>query len=267
MTVIYRATTVINFGHGDLVMAGAFSFICWSSLPVRLSCFPRRLAVVLLFAFGVAVYKGLIRPIMAGPHLALAMMAVAVGYALRGLARLVWGREVLPFPKVLPQGTFMVGPVILAPSDLIVTGAVVATVAILATRLLRDAARQDGAGRIPIRAGRSTGRYQCLCLPEHDVGHRRGHGRAGRHPDRTRHAPLSRSRRRHAHPRFRCHDAWRLWIIPGRGRRRHFAGLERIACRGLYLLQAYRHHGLSHHHRRPAYPPSGLFGRQTIVRV
>ena len=24
MTVVYRATTVVNFGHGDFVMAGAF---------------------------------------------------------------------------------------------------------------------------------------------------------------------------------------------------------------------------------------------------
>jgi branched-chain amino acid transport system permease protein len=132
MTVIYRATTVINFGHGDLVMAGAFVvylLVVLAGAPFLISAL---LAVVLLFSFGVAVYKGLIRPIMAGPHLALAMMAVAVGYALRGLARVVWGREVLPFPKVLPQGTFMVGPVILAPSDLIVTGSVIATVAILA---------------------------------------------------------------------------------------------------------------------------------------
>ena len=132
MTVIYRATTVINFGHGDLVMAGAFVvylLVVMGGAPFIVSAL---LAVALLFAFGVAVYKGLIRPIMAGPHLALAMMAVAVGYALRGLARIVWGREVLPFPKVLPQGTFTVGPVILAPSDLIVTGSVIVTVAILA---------------------------------------------------------------------------------------------------------------------------------------
>ena len=79
MTVIYRATTVINFGHGDLVMAGAFVvylLVVLGGAPFLVSAL---LAVVLLFAFGVAVYKGLIRPIVAGPHLALAMMAVVCG--------------------------------------------------------------------------------------------------------------------------------------------------------------------------------------------
>jgi branched-chain amino acid transport system permease protein len=132
MTVVYRATTVINFGHGDLVMAGAFTvyiLVVLAGAPFILSAL---LALVLLFAFGAAVYFGLIRPIMAGPHLALAMMAVAVGYLLRGLARVVWGREVLPFPKVLPQGSFNAGPIILTPGDLIVTGIVVITLAVLA---------------------------------------------------------------------------------------------------------------------------------------
>jgi branched-chain amino acid transport system permease protein len=132
MTVVYRATTVINFGHGDFVMAGAFAvylLVVLAGAPFLVSAL---LALALMFAFGAAIYKGLIRPIMAGPHLALAMMAVAVGYFLRGLARVVWGREVLPFPKVLPQGTFMFGPVIVTAGDLIVTGTVVLTVALLA---------------------------------------------------------------------------------------------------------------------------------------
>jgi branched-chain amino acid transport system permease protein len=132
MTVVYRATTVINFGHGDLVMAGAFVvylLVVMAGVTFLLSAL---IALVLLFAFGWAIYAGLIRPIMVGPHLALAMMAVAIGYALRGGARVVWGREVLPFPKVLPQGSFTVGPVILTASDMIVTGAVIVTVGVLA---------------------------------------------------------------------------------------------------------------------------------------
>lgn len=132
MTVVYRATTVINFGHGDLVMAGAFAayvLVVLAGVPFILAAL---LGLMLLFSLGTAVYFGLIRPIMAGPHLALAMMAVAIGYILRGLARNVWGREVLPFPKVLPQGSFSVGSVILTPGDLIVTGIVIVAMAALA---------------------------------------------------------------------------------------------------------------------------------------
>ena len=109
MTVIYRATTVVNFGQGDFVMAGAFVVYVLVVLAGVHFVPASILALALLCAFGWAVYKGLIRPILGGPHLALAMMAVAVGYALRGVARLLWGREVLPFPTVLPQGTFSTG--------------------------------------------------------------------------------------------------------------------------------------------------------------
>src|SRR3954454_21365731 len=79
MTVVYRATTVINFGHGDLVMAGAFAayvLVVLAGVPFILAAL---LGLMLLFSLGTAVYFGLIRPIMAGPHLALAMMALAIG--------------------------------------------------------------------------------------------------------------------------------------------------------------------------------------------
>jgi branched-chain amino acid transport system permease protein len=131
MTVVYRATTVINFGQGDFVMAGAFAvyvLVVLAGVPFIVSAV---LALALLFGIGWAIYACLIRPIVAGPHLALAMMAVAVGYALRGVARVVWGREVLPFPRVLPQGSFTVGPVILSASDLVVAGGVIVAVAVL----------------------------------------------------------------------------------------------------------------------------------------
>ena len=132
MTVVYRATTVVNFGQGDFVMAGAFVvyvLVVLAGVPFVPASL---LALLVLCAFGWAVYRGLIRPILGGPHLALAMMAVAVGYALRGVARLLWGREVLPFPNVLPQGFFPLGSVIVSASDLIVTGGVIATVLALA---------------------------------------------------------------------------------------------------------------------------------------
>ncbi len=132
MTVVYRATTVVNFGHGDLVMAGAFSVYVLVVLAGADFLVAAVLALVLLFALGWAIQAGLIRPILAGPHLSLAMMAIAVGYALRGGARVLWGREVLPFPKVFPPGIIKLGPVILSPSDLIIAGVVVVTLAVLA---------------------------------------------------------------------------------------------------------------------------------------
>jgi len=132
MTVIYRATTVVNFGHGDFVMIGAFVVYVLVVLLGLNFIASALLAVLLLFLFGMAAQSKLIRPLASGPHLALAMMAVALGYALRGLARILWGREVLPFPKVLPDGLLRPAGVVISYSDILITGTAVVTMIILA---------------------------------------------------------------------------------------------------------------------------------------
>ncbi|HEY6433544.1 MAG TPA: hypothetical protein VIZ17_16305, partial [Acetobacteraceae bacterium] len=87
MTVVYRATTVVNFGHGDMVAAGAYAaFVC--SLGFGLPFIAAlAISIAVLFAGGVLMQRLLLQPIMARPHLALAMMALAVGFAIRGAER------------------------------------------------------------------------------------------------------------------------------------------------------------------------------------
>jgi branched-chain amino acid transport system permease protein len=124
MTMLYRATTVVNFGHGDLVMGGAFVvyvLVVYARLPYVLGGL---LALGLLFGLGIAIHQGLMRPLLAAPHLSVAMMALAVGYGLRGGARMLWGREVLPFPRIFPDRAFVLGDVVVTSDNLIVSGTV-----------------------------------------------------------------------------------------------------------------------------------------------
>ena len=131
MTMVYRATTVVNFGHGDLVMGGAFAvyvLVVYAGLPYVLGGL---LALAALFALGVAIHQGLMRRILTGPHLAIAMMALAVGYGLRGGARMLWGREVLPFPRIFPDRAYVLGDVVVTSDNLIVSGTVLGLLAAL----------------------------------------------------------------------------------------------------------------------------------------
>lgn len=131
MTMVYRATTVVNFGHGDLVMGGAFVvyvFVVYARLPYAVGGL---LSLAVLFGLGVAIQRGLIRPIMAGPHLAIAMMALTVGYALRGAARVFWGREVLPFPRIFPDQAWVIGDVVVTSDNVIISGTVLGLMAVL----------------------------------------------------------------------------------------------------------------------------------------
>jgi branched-chain amino acid transport system permease protein len=124
MTVGYRATTVVNFGHGDLVMVGAYAMFFLgvsAGIPFLPALF---VTLAALFVAGYLMQRHLMEPIIAGPHLSLAIMALAVGYALRGLARIEWGNETLALPRPYGAGAFFIGPVVVTMDDLIISGSV-----------------------------------------------------------------------------------------------------------------------------------------------
>jgi branched-chain amino acid transport system permease protein len=131
MTVVYRATTIVNFGHGDMVMAGAYAAFVFTA-GFGLSAAPALvLALAAMFLLGWLVQRLLMQPIIAGPHLSLAMMALAVGYALRGVARLEWGNEILRLARPYPDATFTLGNVVFTSDDLAISGFVLLLLAAL----------------------------------------------------------------------------------------------------------------------------------------
>ena len=128
MTVIFRATTVVNFGQGELFMLAAYGIyfgVVAFKLPYAVAAVA---TVVVLFAVGVALERVLIRPMAHGPHLSVAMMTIAIGYILRGTVRYFWGRDILPMPSMFTFDPFILGTVVITADDL----GIAATVAVLA---------------------------------------------------------------------------------------------------------------------------------------
>ncbi len=127
LTVVFRATTVVNFGHGDFVLGGAFGvyvLVVMLGLPFIPSALA---AIVLMFACGILISRGFIDPIKAGPHIGFAMMSISLGYIFRGTTRSIWGREVLPMPRVFDIPPVFVGDLVITGDAMIISG----TVAIL----------------------------------------------------------------------------------------------------------------------------------------
>lgn len=125
LTVVFRATTVVNFGHGDFVLGGAFGvyvLVVMLGLPFLPSAIA---AIVLMFACGILISRGFIDPIKAGPHIGFAMMSISLGYIFRGTTRSIWGREVLPMPRVFDIPPIFVGDLVIT-GDAIVIGGTVA---------------------------------------------------------------------------------------------------------------------------------------------
>lgn len=140
MCVVYRATTVVNFGHGDLVMAGAF-VVYLLAVPAGLPYLASALlAVALLFLLGVLIEVGLIERIKAGPHIGFALMCIGFGYVLRGIARAVWGREVLPMPRVFDFPPLVLGELVVSGDSLVIFGVVGVLLALFFVLFYRSSA-------------------------------------------------------------------------------------------------------------------------------
>jgi len=129
MTVVYRATGVVNFAHGEFFMMGAFVLYVLVQLAGLPFYAAAPLAVILMFLCGKAVERALVRPIALAPHIIIAMMTVAVSYLLRGVARVFWGREVLPMPQVFDLPPLQLGEVILTAQDLVIVAVTLALMA------------------------------------------------------------------------------------------------------------------------------------------
>jgi branched-chain amino acid transport system permease protein len=128
MTILFRATTIVNFGHGEFFMLGAFAVdvtqqsFAW---PYAASIL---LAFLLLFLLGMVVEHSLMRPLRNAPHLSLAMMTVALSFLFKGVARFFYGRDVTQLPPLIGGAPVAFGPVVLFPQDILVAGVSLAAV-------------------------------------------------------------------------------------------------------------------------------------------
>lgn len=128
MTVLFRATTIVNFCHGEFFMLGAFAVYVGRhvlGLPYGAAIL---LAFGLLFALGMVVERGLMRPLQSAPHISMAMMTVALSYLFKGVVRFFYGRDVSQLPPLLDGEPVELAGVVLFPQDLLIVAASAVTV-------------------------------------------------------------------------------------------------------------------------------------------
>ena len=112
--LVYKATEMLNFAQGELMMVGAFvafTLINILGLPFLLGF---AVALVLMAGFGMALERGVLRPMIGEPPFAVLMLTIGLGFVLRAVASAVWGSEPrtldVPFAgEVLAVGGLVVG--------------------------------------------------------------------------------------------------------------------------------------------------------------
>jgi len=132
--VVYKATGVINFATGELMMLG--SFFAWTAMTAAELPFA---AALLLAAAGAAAVGALVervvlRPLLGQRPISVIMVTIGLSSIFKGLAQIVWSGEYRSFPAIWPRRPITLGPVLLPARQ--VYPSLIALVAILALALL-----------------------------------------------------------------------------------------------------------------------------------
>lgn len=127
--LIYKASEVVNFAQGDLMMLGAFlgfTFIAILGLPFWLGLL---LAVACMAVVGALLDRLVLRPVLGQPTFAVVIVTLGIGFVARSVVSEVpgWGTETYAIPTPFAEKIANFGPLVVGYDHLAI---------ILATALL-----------------------------------------------------------------------------------------------------------------------------------
>src|SRR5690349_9049269 len=98
--LIYKATQVVNFAQGELLLIGAW--ICWVMLnrfqvPFWLGM---PLTLVFIFVFGIAIQVVILRPMIGEPIISVIMVTIGLSTVFQAALKWIFGVNPQPFPRV-----------------------------------------------------------------------------------------------------------------------------------------------------------------------
>jgi branched-chain amino acid transport system permease protein len=116
--LIYKASNVVNFGPGELVLFGAY--VSWATIlqmrfPLYVA-FP--LTLLTSIALGLIIERGVLRPLIGQPIISVIMVTFGFASVIRGGLNMFWGSDTRPFPALFSSQPFHLGPVPISPVHL-----------------------------------------------------------------------------------------------------------------------------------------------------
>jgi branched-chain amino acid transport system permease protein len=111
--MVYGIMGLINFAHGEVVMIGTLvtisvaGFMIKAGMPVMLAGMAGLTAAVLVcMALGWGLERIAYRPLRNAPRLTPLITAIGMSIVLQNVAMIIWGRNYLTFPPLLPKMDF-----------------------------------------------------------------------------------------------------------------------------------------------------------------
>ena len=96
--LIYKATELVNFAQGDLMMLGAFicyMFVVWYHAGYWVAFV---LAIMIVAVFGAVLDWAVLRRVIGQPQFAVVMLTIGLGAMFRSFASITWGSEIYTLP-------------------------------------------------------------------------------------------------------------------------------------------------------------------------
>jgi branched-chain amino acid transport system permease protein len=110
--MIYKATEMVNFAQGDIMMLGAFVAFTFSAI-VGLNFWLSLLAAMLVMAvFGFLVDMVVVRRIIGQPQFSIVILTISLGFVFRSAAGMIWGQSPLSIETPFSGSSSMAGAVI-----------------------------------------------------------------------------------------------------------------------------------------------------------
>lgn len=106
--LIYKATQVVNFAQGELLLVGAW--VCWALLTKYQVPFwiGMPITLVFMFIFGVLIQIIILRPMIGEPIISVIMVTIALSTVFQALMKWIFGVNLQPFPPVFATKTVQV---------------------------------------------------------------------------------------------------------------------------------------------------------------
>jgi branched-chain amino acid transport system permease protein len=116
--LIYKATEMINFAQGDIMMLGgffAFALIAHFGLNYWIGAL---LAIILTAALGFALDALILRRVIGQPQFAVVMLTLGLGFIFRAVAGITWGYDSVGFETPFTNRTVKFGGLVLGADNL-----------------------------------------------------------------------------------------------------------------------------------------------------
>ena len=117
--LIYKATSVVNFAQGELVMFGGYiaaAMLSLYHLPLAVALPVLLVSMVIL---GFAVERGVLRPLVGQNVISVVMVTIGLAQVFQGLAAMVWGAQTINISLPIRLEPYQIWEVYISPINVV----------------------------------------------------------------------------------------------------------------------------------------------------